>query len=143
MFKRETRCRALRLQLALLAYRAEHGELPSDLKQLVPKELPKLPADLYSGQQFLYRPAGMPYPIAKEPRSGRATDVTADSEGAMKPGTPFLCSIGPYIVMLHQIGLESEEPDVGDMQLRTEQPASPLRSDQEEFWHAAWCFPIP
>ncbi|MEM8864857.1 MAG: hypothetical protein AAGF31_04855 [Planctomycetota bacterium] len=39
---------------ALAVYRAEHGEYPAVLDDLVPKVLEELPIDLYSGKPFLY-----------------------------------------------------------------------------------------
>lgn len=43
-----------RLAAALAVYRAEQGEYPETLEQLVPAVIPKLPVDLYSGKSFLY-----------------------------------------------------------------------------------------
>lgn len=142
MFERETQCRALRLQLALLAYRAQHGELPSELNQLVPNPLAKLPVDVYSGQDFIYRPQGLPYPIVKTPRSNNVVDASIDSDDVLKPGTPFIASIGPYLEKPQW--RQSGEPAASALsfRIRQNQAATPLRSEQE-LWHAAWCFPIP
>lgn len=143
MFPRETQCRALRLQLALLAHRAQHGELPSDLNQLVPNRLAKLPIDVYSGQDFIYRPQGLPYPIVNLPRPDKAVEVPTDSYDVLQPGIPFIASIGPYLDKPQWID-QSGEPAAKDLSLRItpDQAATPLRSEQELF-HAAWCFPIP
>lgn len=43
-----------RVAAALAVYRAEHGEYPEQLEELVPSVLEKLPEDLYSGNPFKY-----------------------------------------------------------------------------------------
>lgn len=43
-----------RVAAALTVYRAEHGEYPDQLEQLVPNILEKLPEDLYTGNPFKY-----------------------------------------------------------------------------------------
>ena len=114
IFKGETRCRALRIQFALLAFRA-HGTLPSDLKQLVPNQIAKLPIDVYSSQQFLYRSEGVPYPVAKEPHSV-VIDASSPSGDSLEPGTPFICSIGPYLARRDGHPAGPGEPSVEDLQ---------------------------
>lgn len=49
-----TQLELTRLAAALAVYRAEEGEYPEALEQLVPAVIPKLPVDLYSGKSFLY-----------------------------------------------------------------------------------------
>ena len=148
LFERETGCRALRLRLALLAYRAQHGKLPPSLTQLVPDELPKLPIDVYSNQPFLYRSEGVPYPVSKEPHSA-VVDASSPSDDSLEPGTPFICSIGPYLTRRDGHPAGSGEPRVEELQFPHPYAAqfnvhdgTPLHNEQE-LWHAAWCFPIP
>jgi hypothetical protein len=43
-----------RVAAALAVYRAEQGEYPEKLEQLVPSVLNKVPDDLYSGNPFIY-----------------------------------------------------------------------------------------
>lgn len=49
----------LRQQLAVLAYKADHGTYPEFLADLVPEYLTFVPIDPYSGRQFEYRPHGL------------------------------------------------------------------------------------
>lgn len=49
----------LRQQLALLAYKADHGKYPEFMSDLVPDYLPFVPIDPYSGHPFEYRPHGL------------------------------------------------------------------------------------
>ncbi|MGD9633527.1 MAG: hypothetical protein AB7G28_03380 [Pirellulales bacterium] len=49
----------LRQQLALLAYRADHGSYPGALADLVSDYLPFVPIDPYTGREFAYRPQGL------------------------------------------------------------------------------------
>lgn len=46
-----------RLSLALAGYRARHGKYPSELKDLSPEWLPKLPLDGFSDEAFHYQPS--------------------------------------------------------------------------------------
>jgi type II secretory pathway pseudopilin PulG len=50
-----------RLAAALAAYRAEHGEYPQQLDDLVPGVLEALPLDLYNAKAFLYKRTGDGY----------------------------------------------------------------------------------
>ncbi|MBN1588944.1 MAG: hypothetical protein JW888_05470, partial [Pirellulales bacterium] len=56
----ESRYRAFRLQLALAAWRLEHGEVPATLDQLVGAYLDAVPIDPYTGRPFRYFPKGHP-----------------------------------------------------------------------------------
>jgi hypothetical protein len=51
------------LQLALLAYRHEHGRLPESLEELVPEYFELLPLDPWSGREFGYEPDGYSSPV--------------------------------------------------------------------------------
>ena len=44
-----------RISAALAVHRARHGEYPEQLTALVPKILPEMPLDLYSGRPFIYQ----------------------------------------------------------------------------------------
>jgi hypothetical protein len=44
-----------RVAAALAVYRAEQGEYPETLDQLVPGVVAQVPNDLYSGKPFIYR----------------------------------------------------------------------------------------
>ena len=62
----ETRRRALLVQLALEAYRLDHGEYPDSLTDLTPDYLEHLPDDPYANKPFGYRPRGFDLPVAYE-----------------------------------------------------------------------------
>jgi hypothetical protein len=47
--------RGLRLQVALALYRSREGRLPATLQDLVPRYLPDVPADPFTGRSFRYR----------------------------------------------------------------------------------------
>jgi tetratricopeptide (TPR) repeat protein len=49
--------RNLHLAFALAAYRHDHGKYPNELADLMPKYLPQIPEDLFSGKGLIYRPA--------------------------------------------------------------------------------------
>lgn len=48
---------ALRLKIALRLYEKRRGQLPEELSDLIPEDLPALPADPYDGQSFRYSQA--------------------------------------------------------------------------------------
>jgi len=48
--------RNLHVAFALAAYRADSGRYPGKLDELVPKYLPEVPGDLFSGGPLIYRP---------------------------------------------------------------------------------------
>ncbi len=56
---RETLHRATRLQLALVAWKLEHGDYPEDFEPLIGTYFDELPRDPYSGQPFIYFPEGL------------------------------------------------------------------------------------
>ena len=49
------RYEALRTGLALAEYRRTHERYPADLQALIPKYLPQIPVDLFSGQPLVYQ----------------------------------------------------------------------------------------
>jgi len=53
--------RATRVMLALERYRQGRGEYPAELDGLVPKWLPAVPRDPFSGEPFKYRREGLKY----------------------------------------------------------------------------------
>jgi hypothetical protein len=53
--RRRTELRVLALELAIRAYRAEHGEPPAQLADLVPKYLPAVPEDPFGSGPMQYR----------------------------------------------------------------------------------------
>ncbi len=59
----QTILRGFYQHLALQAYYAEQGHYPEELSALVPKWLPALPDDPFTGQSFAYHPAGKSYAL--------------------------------------------------------------------------------
>jgi hypothetical protein len=50
--------RLLAIELALLCYESEQGRAPTDLEQLVPKYIQRVPSDPFTGRPLIYRPQG-------------------------------------------------------------------------------------
>jgi len=80
----QTRQRALLLELALLAYRLDHGEYPDRLSQLAGDYLESVPMDPFSGKSFHYRPQGLEFPLQHPD----------DRKVKIPSGTPLLWSVG-------------------------------------------------
>jgi hypothetical protein len=83
----ETNRRAVRLQMALAGWKAEHGELPERLKQLVGPFLKQLPTDPFTQQPFEYFPKGLPQPEVHESRDVEQPDVWYSE--VVSPGKPL------------------------------------------------------
>jgi hypothetical protein len=71
---------------ALAAYRADHGSYPADLAALVPKYLPAVPEDLFSGGPIRYKREDTGYivysvGINRKDDGGRTFGEGADDEG--------------------------------------------------------------
>jgi hypothetical protein len=60
-----------RLGFALAAYRAEHGAYPTKLGELAPKYVSRIPKDLFSGSDLIYKVAGDGYLIYSVGVNGR------------------------------------------------------------------------
>ena len=94
----------LQLQLALIAYRTEHGTYPDSLDALVPDYLPFVPIDPYSGRPFEYRHAGLDRAF----QTDRAPEIAAN--------TPLLWSVGlgdawPRLVTINDETNQQTTPD--------------------------------
>ncbi len=85
----ETNRRALLVQLALLAYRIDHGQYPDELAALVPDYLPQMINDPYSGKPFAYHPGGLDLPLVL----GRYNDANAPPP-EIPAETPLFWSVG-------------------------------------------------
>jgi hypothetical protein len=81
--------RAVRIVLALQAWKLEHGEYPKTLDELVGPYFEKLPLDPYSAQPYRYYPKGVKDWI---PAPGMNFEL-------LSPGKdrPFIWSTGPEI----------------------------------------------
>lgn len=56
--QRDATIRLLITDLAVRLHRDEHGSLPPNLQALVPRYLPAMPVDPFSGESIIYRPQG-------------------------------------------------------------------------------------
>ena len=95
----QVEAQGLRQQLALVAYRLEHGAFPDSLTALVPDYLPFVPIDAYSGRPFEYRPAGLPL------------ELGGGYPGRIEPNTPLLWSVGAHDAHLRlEFVIEAVDP---------------------------------
>jgi hypothetical protein len=88
----------VRIQLALLAWRIEHGQFPQKLDDLVGPYFQQLPLDPCCGQPFRYQPQGWPretrwLPLATFDRSG-AVRPLEELTVVVPAGSPFLWNPG-------------------------------------------------
>jgi len=132
----ETRRRAVRLQLALVAWELEHGALPDRLEQLAGGQIAQLPLDPYTGRLFLYWPAGVSTP-ARDGVLPWGQDTDARREIA--PFTPLLWSAGP-LLRLNSAALWAPE---GRPEFRFEWIRESWRPTEDSLWPLGWGFPIP
>lgn len=128
--------RIARLQLALAAWRAEHGELPEALDELVGKELSSLPVDPFTGRPFRYRPEGIPWPVR-----GRDVSSLGELSEDLAAGTPLLWCAGPNLIYFRRGG--QGEPAVMDYQYKPPHGTVMVLHSEQEVWAHGWCFPIP
>ena len=80
--------RYMRLRLALTAFRIDNDSYPNRLNQLVPKYLPEIPCDVFSGHDYFYEPKGLDHPIIWEAASASNT-TKIESKEILRSG-PFL-----------------------------------------------------
>ncbi len=128
----------LRQQLALVAYRVDHGTYPDRLAALSPDYLPYEPIDAYSGRPFEYRPQGLPLEFPGDP--GNFVRHVA-------PGTPLLWSVGARnasmtVTTVYEAIDSHAEPTDDTSEVRRE--VYVLRPDSHHFYHAdQLVFPLP
>lgn len=87
--------RATLIQVALAAYRAEHGTYPDTPAMLAPDFLPAVPMDPFSMQPFRYFPKGLDLPL-----TGFNFGEDGQTEKWISAGTPLLWSVGINDVQL-------------------------------------------
>ena len=130
----ETERRALRLQLALAAWKLEHGELPESLDALVGPYLDALPIDPYAGEPFRYFPKGLPAPITRD----TGTPERRETEIVVEAGRPFVWSVGPAVVV------DRRRKDPRDRYVYDSDRRHRLRAHTEqEVWQWGRVFPVP
>lgn len=142
----ETRRRAVRLLLALQAWRIEHGKLPETLDELVGPYLNRLPLDPYSAESsrpldpysaesFRYFPEGLPVRLEHHYwNPHRPLDMEA--------GTPFVWSTGSNVyVQNREVGEEEEYQRYHITELYSEIWRRP--TCEYDVWASGWWFPLP
>jgi hypothetical protein len=90
--------RALKLQLALIAYQLDHGAYPDELDQLVPNYVDHLPPDPYTGELFWYRPEG----FGIETTLGDAWSIWSrrdDPDDPIHAHTPIFWSVAYGVIL--------------------------------------------
>ncbi|NUQ60843.1 MAG: hypothetical protein HUU20_00030 [Pirellulales bacterium] len=131
----ETKRRAVRLILALEAYRAEHGRLPDSLDAFKGRYLEQLPVDPMSGESFRYFPEGVAVRLAT-----RSPEMWFNE--AVDPGMPFIWSMGGDVQLAsprRTVNSNLEKYQICFYFM--EQPRPP--TSEIDIWQAGWLFPIP
>ena len=77
--------RACVLRMAIVDFLREHGVFPQKLGELEGTYFPQLPLDPFSGEEFEYRPQGLPEPV----------EFWKTSQFKTQPDRPLLWSVGP------------------------------------------------
>ena len=75
------RVRLLATELALGCYHSSQGQPPSQLEELVPKYLRRVPVDPFSGQPLVYSPKGTNWTLYSVGPGGRKKGVGVPSAG--------------------------------------------------------------
>jgi len=93
LIQREIERRGVRLQLAISAWRIEHGTLPETLAELVPDYFDKEPLDPVTGQSFGY------VRLDTYPKSQRqaSNDVLYEKKNQVVLADNFVWSVGLYL----------------------------------------------
>jgi len=138
--------RAVRVVLALEAWKLKHGSLPKKLDELVGHGLDRLPADPYSGKPFHYFRDGLKIPLQwSQPRLVTAyapETMFAYDQGTIAPDVPFLWASGAKLRYTNREGSVLAEnvifTSVGDSMDEWRYPESEF-----DVWESGWPFPIP
>lgn len=72
-------------EIALRLHQAENGQPPSQLSDLVPRYLSRVPTDSFTGKELIYRPRGtnwLLYSVGEDGKDDGGTAVTGRSAGA-------------------------------------------------------------
>ena len=146
----ETARQAMRVILALEAYKLQHGSLPKSLGELVGPYLDRLPVDPYSDQPFRYFRDGLKEPLGfNEPFWGWSREVAI---GEIPANTPFIWSLGPKVRLntypekkkriVDEYYIKFPWPYYGDAR-RFELPDMRRPTSEYDVWSSGWPFPIP
>ena len=115
----ETRLRALRIVLALAAYRLDRGRLPDALEQLVPDYLTELPLDPWIGRPFGYQPSGVPGSVS--------IALLPNWLKALPAGRAFLWSGGVFNAHLAPSARSGEQTGKGQDYLLVDATGEPVK----------------
>ncbi|MEX2141176.1 MAG: hypothetical protein WD894_18065 [Pirellulales bacterium] len=105
-FNSQTYRRAALLRIALAMFRRDHGAYPTLLTELVPDYLDQVPLDPFSGQQFVYRAAGLELPLHRRNWSNFER---------IEANTPLFWSVGAGNARLEEWEREVSEEDENDL----------------------------
>jgi len=144
MAAHEARRRIARLRLALAAWRAEHGELPDTLDELVGEELESLPVDPFTSRPFLYHREGISWSVPRRDMLGLcfwASLEDLSKKEHIAAGTPLLWSAGTRLIYFPRGG-RGEAASV-DYQYKPAHGSPMVISTEQDVWTHGWCFPIP
>jgi hypothetical protein len=138
--------RAVRVVLALEAWKLKHSSLPKKLDELVGHGLDRLPDDPYSGKPFHYFRDGLKIPLQwSQPRLVTAyapETMFAYDQGTVAPNVPFLWASGAKLRYTNREGSVLAEnvifTSVGDSMDEWRYPESEF-----DVWESGWPFPIP
>jgi ABC-type transport system involved in multi-copper enzyme maturation permease subunit len=128
----ETRRRAVRLVLAIEAWKLEHRRLPETLDVLIGTSLDQIPLDPYSAEPFRWFPEGVDVAIVP-------ADVQKSDE-VVPPNVPIVWSAGPLVLFRESGDSLLERSRVRQAVYYDEwrQPSLEL-----QLWQAGWAFPVP
>lgn len=142
LYDHETLRRVVRLQLALLAWRAEHGELPQTLQELIGHGLDVMPLDPYTGTPFHFHREGFPiYEDSAEGMAGMSSEflgVPEEEPKVIGHEPPFLWSPGANLHYSEVTGQYPHKVNVSDFRRGN----LPITYDQE-LWTSGIRFPLP
>ncbi|MGB7736470.1 MAG: hypothetical protein WBL72_22530 [Thermoguttaceae bacterium] len=140
--------RAVRVVLALEAWKLKHGSLPKTLDELVGHGLDRLPVDPYSGVPFQYFRDGLKIPLHwSQPRWMMAPGPIMDfGRGEMAVNVPFLWALGnrvrvreTYTDYRGKVAQNYEiYTNIGYSMDEWRYPESAY-----DLWQLGWAFPVP
>jgi hypothetical protein len=99
--QRDARLRLLIADLAVRLHLCEQGKLPTDLRELVPRDLPAVPVDPFSGKPVVYRVEGddfLVYCVGQDGKDdgGRfGTRIDTNMKPGLDWGLEFTDELGP------------------------------------------------
>jgi len=142
---------AVQTQLALIAWRLQHEQLPQSLEQLNGSPFATLPVDAYTGRPFVYFPQGVAEEVWDVPFGGSGlmmgeTAEVGESDVERKPpkgrvvrSTPFLWSPGERVSYVPETGRGTvgspQASDFRNLQGRT--------LTEQDLLHEGVRYPIP